>query len=757
MRAQETRTFDNKENSLVSAFVSSPVAAAKLGTDLEHRTPSPGGSLTDTPLTWDEQDTVTGNISPREALKTPSPAHGARSPLSARPVNGGGGDGATSEHSPAMSKSFAGSTPGVKRGSGSPASSVNDATFGNLNDIEILGDDATPVVVASRQPLREEDSFVTETSLVLDTVNNATEMDDTRIEATTPSSAARDNDALRRAVSAALTPRVAVARAPNTPANTPAALVAAAPQDAPSAERTSAASSPLEEDVVEEVRSWFASVHSKLDVALCAISPAGVPRASGAAAGVTPRQLASSRFAPTPNRATAALTPGAYTPGGAPVTPAALRSLESPETIMGPGGAVEKLIGDGDLSVEETPSTPTSKCGWGCRIALGVDAASTPGETGLGAAAATPPTSVADVHADDSAGGDERSTSGRKGQRSVDGDVSLDLSVSHHALSASSDTDADAAEKRRVKVGVMAPTALRATCLFTCAALLSGDVIACIAAVLAASAGWLGFAVAAPASITCVIHASYFIYPPALAATVRAAQAFFFGAGETAATSSAVGVAEMGEVSISAEGLILLASMIFAVMLSVAAMFVLAPDHFSFDAMDAVDAVDAVDASFISDLDVSMFADEDVDDDDPSLSSPGLSPAAAAVAASAAAAVGAGTPMSPDPRPALLTVDHPIAATLIDSFEQGRSPGSAGAAGRLDIAVDDGTPRDNAPERDSPEAPSSTKVDSIKRLIFGAAGEVADEAPTLPSPMKPTKATRICHPPAARAMGAEVW
>jgi hypothetical protein len=35
-----------------------------------------------------------------------------------------------------------------------------------------------------------------------------------------------------------------------------------------------ASSSPSEEEVIEEVRSWFASVHSKLDVALSAISPA---------------------------------------------------------------------------------------------------------------------------------------------------------------------------------------------------------------------------------------------------------------------------------------------------------------------------------------------------------------------------------------------------------------------------------------------------------------------------------------------------
>ena len=37
---------------------------------------------------------------------------------------------------------------------------------------------------------------------------------------------------------------------------------------------TQDASSPSEEAVIEEVRSWFASVHSKLDVALSAISPA---------------------------------------------------------------------------------------------------------------------------------------------------------------------------------------------------------------------------------------------------------------------------------------------------------------------------------------------------------------------------------------------------------------------------------------------------------------------------------------------------
>ena len=64
------------------------------------------------------------------------------------------------------------------------------------------------------------------------------------------------------------------------------------------------------------------------------------------------------------------------------------------------------------------------------------------------------------------------------------------------------------------------------------AALLSGDVIAFLSLALSGLAGAFGssgaffsFATATPAPITCVIHSTYFIYPPALAAALRAVEA----------------------------------------------------------------------------------------------------------------------------------------------------------------------------------------------------------------------------------------
>jgi hypothetical protein len=81
------------------------------------------------------------------------------------------------------------------------------------------------------------------------------------------------------------------------------------------------------------------------------------------------------------------------------------------------------------------------------------------------------------------------------------------------------------------------------------------------------------------------------------------------------------------------------------------------------------------------DANLSFVADDDEDDvindRSMSMSSPVLaSPrptlaAAAAAAAASAAAASAGSPLSPSPRRALLRVDHPAPATLIDSFEQG--------------------------------------------------------------------------------------
>ena len=83
-----------------------------------------------------------------------------------------------------------------------------------------------------------------------------------------------------------------------------------------------------QEDVIEEVKSWFASVHSKLDLALSAISPGGHLRGSKT---------------PTPD----ALTPSAAQARGTSTwkSPEHLTTAnQSPSTLMGAGGAVARLI-----------------------------------------------------------------------------------------------------------------------------------------------------------------------------------------------------------------------------------------------------------------------------------------------------------------------------------------------------------------------------------------------------------------------------
>ena len=83
-----------------------------------------------------------------------------------------------------------------------------------------------------------------------------------------------------------------------------------------------------QEDVIEEVKSWFASVHSKLDLALSAISPGGHLRGSKT---------------PTPD----ALTPSAAQTRGNSTwkSPEHLTTAnQSPSTLMGAGGAVARLI-----------------------------------------------------------------------------------------------------------------------------------------------------------------------------------------------------------------------------------------------------------------------------------------------------------------------------------------------------------------------------------------------------------------------------
>ena len=177
-----------------------------------------------------------------------------------------------------------------------------------------------------------------------------------------------------------------------TPANTPAnalalhAPAAGTPKAAPS-------ESPTREEVEEEVRSWFASVHSKLDAALSAVSPGPERRRSrdeappaattmttmtSTASNPTPTPPPSagcSRFAPAPVRART------------PIASAVLR--DSPGTILAPDGAIARLLNgtptpakeinihEGHTIEKETIETETIETMVDDDVPLAVDASST--------------------------------------------------------------------------------------------------------------------------------------------------------------------------------------------------------------------------------------------------------------------------------------------------------------------------------------------------------------------------------------------
>jgi hypothetical protein len=679
---QETRLFDNKENAISTAAAAFPsLAAASIKSAIA-------------------------------ATKIASPGTPQGSPLSPHSPNVVGTPTASSTAaaddagSPAFFNFRAGSTPGVtsrSRGGvggtmggggiqGTP-DSVNNVMFDGLHDIEALGDGASPIGAppgsSPAATLRAEDSFLTESELELDEEEDedadhdddaaaaAAHFDDAALRSavsaaltTTPTAAASSMRASARTPGSARTPSSVDSRSRRrhvgpTPANTPAAQGGPTPTSVQRNATPPSAVSPLEEDVVEEVRSWFASVHSKLDVALCAISPAAGVRAGGGGVGgvgggptpgafptpggsnarhgrrtpivgaTLPPQM-SSRFAPTlaltptptitPAAAAASSgkkqrmssllggnkTPGAYTPGGAPVTPAALRSQESPGTMMAPGGCIAKLLGgttptpSPGAAEAPSPSTPGFNTIWGGKAmpkppetpaaaeaeaaeeeggaASEVETAVTTPAMAVNAAARvdshtpTTPTDDGEYRAEESVG---TPSSSLKSPAAND-DFSFDLSFSGKPSSDSSDAgdvidgDALALEAAANASAAMAPAALRATCLLTCtvgmyrlnaldpelesawfqplslsseklvskfgfsnanlyrysAALLSGDVIAFLSLAVSGLAGAFGssgaffsFATATPAPITCVIHSTYFIYPPALAAALRAVEA----------------------------------------------------------------------------------------------------------------------------------------------------------------------------------------------------------------------------------------
>ena len=143
-----------------------------------------------------------------------------------------------------------------------------------------------------------------------------------------------------------------------TPANTPAnALALHATAAGTGTPKAAPSESPTREEVEEEVRSWFASVHSKLDAALSAVSPGPDRRRSRDEAPVPattttttsnptptpPPSAGYSRFAPAPVRART------------PIASAVLR--DSPGTILAPDGAIARLLNGTPTPAKETNMT----------------------------------------------------------------------------------------------------------------------------------------------------------------------------------------------------------------------------------------------------------------------------------------------------------------------------------------------------------------------------------------------------------------
>ncbi len=304
-------------------------------------------------------------------------------------------------------------------------------------------------------------------------------------------------------------------------------------------------SSPSEEAVIEEVRSWFASVHSKLDVALSAISPAPAratsvsppygstrtparaPTLPGSSAGLTSTPVealsvfpraASGVMYPTPalasaddlrdeaRRAAKALADAAIAAltereeaRDAPVPNApgldsgieAVVAPEAPEVVPGTA-VVPETPNEPELADREEVATPEPK-----RAAVSIAS----NENHLDARLSTPPRAPPLVSPPPSS-----------------------PAVGHTAHDALA----------------MTPETLRVVAMVTCAALLSGYTIAITvfslatvmnAAAAAAAAVWRAVAVwgargPAPAeAVRCVMRGAFSIYPPGLARLVLAAEA----------------------------------------------------------------------------------------------------------------------------------------------------------------------------------------------------------------------------------------
>jgi len=304
-------------------------------------------------------------------------------------------------------------------------------------------------------------------------------------------------------------------------------------------------SSPSEEAVIEEVRSWFASVHSKLDVALSAISPAPAratsvsppygstrtparaPTLPGSSAGLTSTPVeALSVF---PRAASGVMYP----------TPA----LASADDLRDEARRAAKALADAAIAAlterEEARDAPVPNAPG---LDSGIEAVVAPE-----APEVVPGTAVVPETPNEPELADREEVATPEPKRAAasiasnENHLDARLSTTPRAPPLVSPPPSSPAVGHTAHDALaMTPETLRVVAMVTCAALLSGYTIAITvfslatvmnAAAAAAAAAWRAVAVwgargPAPAeAVRCVMRGAFSIYPPGLARLVLAAEA----------------------------------------------------------------------------------------------------------------------------------------------------------------------------------------------------------------------------------------
>jgi len=342
------------------------------------------------------------------------------------------------------------------------------------------------------------------------------------------------------------------------PANTPAAATmndAGGPVNVVAPEGAAAlvhSHSPTasQEDVVEEVKSWFASVHSKLDLALSAISPGGHLRA-------TPAEKTPASHVPAEKTEEEAEEEGE---GEVQSSPDALTaSAQSPATLMGATGAVARLIEEAlaapDAPVFQPPAaSPVSA--WMARPRALVEALAEPlTPSPAGGKASTPGVVLAPLPEDC--------------VTPINPDDNMDDRPGFTAAEA-------------LVVDVSRPDVLRVVATLVCVGLVSTFPVAVAMCAFSVIVGALTSAftrlfVPPPVEpIVAVVKGSFMIFPPFLARFVAMTETYlinvgaamrsvpFDAAAAAAAAEEAERLAAIGRVSLDSEGLAILAVLLFS-------------------------------------------------------------------------------------------------------------------------------------------------------------------------------------------------